>query len=218
MPQRANASRMDDEPARAFFEREIAQLLDSLYGAALRLCRNRADAEDLVAEVAAKAWSALGELKDRQSFRGWIFRILANTYYSVCRHRRASPEAPLEPDEEGGDEAPFSLFEHLHQPFLLWWGNPEQEFLNKLLRRDLEQAIDALPEAFRVVVVLAELEGFTYPEIAAMLEVPVGTVRSRLSRGRACLQKALWQQALAAGLVEDTGMPATLAEGGGKES
>lgn len=103
----------------------------------------------------------------------------------------------------------------LHQPLLLWWGNPEQEFLNKLLRRDLERAIDALPEAFRVVVVLAELEGFTYPEIAAMLEVPVGTVRSRLSRGRACLQKALWEQALAAGLVrEDGGIPAAATEEG----
>ena len=215
MPQRANASRMDDEPARAFFEREIAQLLDSLYGAALRLCRNRADAEDLVAEVAAKAWSALGELKDRQSFRGWIFRILANTYCSVCRHRRASPETPVDLDEESGEEGSFCIFERLHQPFLLWWGNPEQEFLNKLLRRDLERAIDALPEAFRVVVVLAELEGFTYPEIAAMLEVPVGTVRSRLSRGRACLQKALWEQALAAGLVrEDGGIPAAATEEG----
>lgn len=214
MLQRANASRADEEPARAFFEREIAQLLDSLYGAALRLCRNRADAEDLVAEVAAKAWGALGELKDRKSFRGWIFRILANTYCSVCRHRRASPETPLELDEEGEGEDSFCIFERLHQPFLLWWGNPEQEFLNKLLRRDLERAIDALPEAFRVVVVLAELEGFTYAEIASMLEVPVGTVRSRLSRGRACLQKALWEQALAAGLVEDAAMPAAAGEEG----
>ena len=219
MRPQAYASAMNDETARAFFEREIGQLLDSLYGAALRLCRNRADAEDLVAETAAKAWSAYGELKDRRSFRGWIFRILTNTFYSECRHRRASPETPAGEGEEGDEEAPFAIFERLHQPFLLWWGNPEQEFLNKLLRRDLEQAIDALPEAFRVTVVLAELEGFTYPEIAAMLGVPVGTVRSRLSRGRACLQRALWEQALAAGLVrDDAGMPPAVPASKGKRA
>lgn len=206
---------MNDESARAFFEREIAQLLGALYGAALRLCRNRTDAEDLVAETAAKAWSAFAELKDRQCFRAWIFRILTNTYFSVCRHRRATPEEPADLREDTVDEASFSLFERLHQPFLLWWGNPEQEFLNKLLRRDLERAIDALPEPFRMVIVLAELEGFTYSEIAAMLGVPVGTVRSRLARARAFLQKALWQQALGAGLVPgDADAPAIPALGG----
>ena len=211
-------NRVSDETARAYFEREIGQLLGSLYGAALRLCKNRADAEDLVAETAAKAWSAFDELKDRQCFRAWIFRILTNTFLSDCRHRRAVPEEAVGLHEEAESDASFSLFERLHQPFLLWWGNPEQEFLNKLLRRDLENAVDALPEAFRVVVVLAELEGFTYPEIAAMLEVPVGTVRSRLSRGRAQLQKALWQQALAAGLVQaGNSAPLTSAVGGNED-
>lgn len=209
---------MSDETARAYFEREIAELLGSLYGAALRLCKNRADAEDLVAETATKAWSGFAELKDRACFRAWIFRILTNTFLSECRRRRATPEEPAEPPESGEQEASFSIFERLHQPFLLWWGNPEQEFLNKLLRRDLENAVDALPAAFRVVVVLAELEGFTYPEIAAMLDVPVGTVRSRLSRGRALLQKALWRQAVAAGLVHDSETaPATRAIDGDED-
>lgn len=195
---------MSAEAARDWFEREFAQLLDSLYGAALRLTRNRADAEDLVAETAAKAWSAFPHLHDRGRFRAWVFRILTNTFYSDCRHRRATPEDPA--DMRGGDgDAMFSVFERLHQPFLLWWGNPEQEFLNALLRRDLEQAVDALSEEYRVVVVLAELEGFTYPEIAAMLDVPIGTVRSRLARGRSQLQRALWRQAAASGLVHDCG-------------
>jgi RNA polymerase sigma-70 factor (ECF subfamily) len=188
--------------ARAWFEREIGQLLDALYGAALRLCRNPADAEDLVAETATKAWSAFGDLEDRSRFRAWVFRILTNTFYSHCRHRRATPEDPADMGEDG-TEAPFSIFERLHQPFLLWWGNPEREFLNKLLREDLERALERLPDEFRLVVVLAEVEGFTYGEIAAMLEVPIGTVRSRLSRGRALLQRALWHQAAAAGLVHD---------------
>lgn len=194
---------MSDDSARACFEREIRALLGSLYGAALRLCRNRADAEDLVAETTIKAWSAFAELHDRQCFRAWIFRILTNTFISECRHRRALPEEPAAAPVDGADDAAFSIFDRLHQPFLLWWGNPEQEFINNLLREDLERAMDALPAEFRVVVVLAELEGFTYAEIAGMLEVPVGTVRSRLSRGRALLQKALWRQAVAAGLVHD---------------
>lgn len=195
---------MSDDSARAWFEREIGQLLDGLYGAALRLCRNPADAEDLVAEAAAKAWGAFPELQDRSRFRAWVFRILTNTFYSHCRSRRATPEDATDMrDGDNGEDAPFSLFERLHQPFLLWWGNPEQEFLNKLLRRDLERAVEALPDEFRVTVVLAELEGFTYGEIAAMLDVPIGTVRSRLSRGRALLQRALWHQAATAGLVQD---------------
>lgn len=208
---------MSDDDARAYFEREIGALLGSLYGAALRLCRNPADAEDLVAETATKAWSAFGELQDRQCFRAWIFRILTNTFLSECRRRRATPEEP-ELQADGEDDGAFSIFERLHQPFLLWWGNPEQEFLNKLLRRDLENAIEALPEAFRVVVVLAELEGFIYSEIAAMLDVPVGTVRSRLSRGRALLQKALWQQAVAAGLVTGSGNASASSAVDGKEA
>ena len=111
-----------------------------------------------------------------------------------------SLEIPAEDPEESGDEPEFSLFEKLHQPFLLWWSNPEQEFLDQVLRADIERALDALPEVFRVVVVLAELEGFTYREIADMLNVPIGTVRSRLARGRAMLQKLLWAQAQEAGL------------------
>ena len=195
---------VSDDSARAWFEREIGQLLDALYGAALRLCRNPADAEDLVAETAAKAWSAFDNLQDRSRFRAWVFRILTNTFFSHCRTRRATPEDPTDMrDGDDGEDAPFSLFERLHQPFLLWWGNPEQEFLNKLLRRDLERAVEALPDEFRVTIVLAELEGFTYGEIAAMLDVPIGTVRSRLSRGRALLQRALWHQAAASGLVHD---------------
>jgi RNA polymerase sigma-70 factor, ECF subfamily len=97
-------------------------------------------------------------------------------------------------------EPEFSLFERLHQPFLLWWSNPEREFVNKLLREDLERAIDGLPEIFRLVVVFSEVEGLSYQDIARSLSIPVGTVRSRLSRGRSLLQKALWQHGQEAGL------------------
>lgn len=186
---------------REFFEQAVSGVLDRLYGTALRLAKNRADAEDLVAETVAKAWANRAALHDTACFRAWIFRILTNTFLSQCRkHGEASLEE-MTASCGDPDEPAFSLFERLHQPFLLWWGTPEQEFLNKVLREHLTQALDALPETFRVVVILAELEGFSYPEIAKMLDIPIGTVRSRLARGRSCLQKTLWRVAQEAGLV-----------------
>ena len=98
------------------------------------------------------------------------------------------------------DDCPFSLFEKMHQPFLLWWSNPELELLNKLLRQDIEAAIDAIPAEFRAVLVLVELNGQSYAEAAEALGLPVGTVRSRLARARSRLQRALWEQARDAGL------------------
>jgi RNA polymerase sigma-70 factor (ECF subfamily) len=180
----------------SWFEFEAEQLIPDLYGAALRLARNEADAQDLVAEALGNAWTHLEALHERASFRGWVFRILHNCFVSRCRSARG--QAIEEPFD---DESEFSLFERLHQPFLLWWGaNPEQEFLDKLLRDDLERAVDALPEGFRAVVVLADLQGFSYREIADILGIPIGTVRSRLARGRALLQRALWDHAVDAGL------------------
>lgn len=89
----------------------------------------------------------------------------------------------------------------MHQPFLLWFGNPEQEFLDKLLREDIDRALAALPDCYRVVVIMSDLEEFSYAEIAQSLGIPVGTVRSRLARARSALQKALWRQARAYGLA-----------------
>jgi RNA polymerase sigma-70 factor (ECF subfamily) len=174
----------------ARFEAEVSGTLDRLYGAALRLTKNAVDAEDLVAEAVAKAWAARESLEDSAQFQGWIFRILTNTFFDERRKREM-----VSLDECDGEGDEFSLFERLHQPFLLWWSNPEREFLRKVLREDLTRAIDALPEVFRVAVVLSELEGFSYQEIADMLGIPIGTVRSRLARGRSLLQRAVWQYA-----------------------
>jgi len=102
--------------------------------------------------------------------------------------------------EERDDEQRFSIFERLHRPVLLWFATPEQEFLDSLLRDDLDRALAALPEHYRLVVVLADVEGLTYGEIAATLDVPVGTVRSRLARARSALQRALWSVAQEHGL------------------
>jgi RNA polymerase sigma-70 factor, ECF subfamily len=185
---------------RQWFGEQVEQLLPELFGAAVRLCPSRADAEDLVAETVTKAWGALRTLEDRAAFRAWMFRILNNTFVSNCRS--ASAQAVHEPLETTGPQS-FSLFERLHQPILLWWGNPEQEFLNRLLREDLEEAIDGLPDVYREVVIMVDAQGLRYQDVADLLHIPVGTVRSRLSRGRSLLQEALWLQAQEAGLAVD---------------
>ena len=192
---------------RAWFEGSVVGLLSDLFGTALRLTRNRADAEDLVADAVAQAWGHLDELADRTRVRGWLFRILTNAFLSARRTdaRRGVHESL---DCEAHDD--FSLFERVHAPILLWWGTPEQEFLNKLLREDLVRAVNALPEAFRLVVVLADMHGCTYQEIAETLHVPIGTVRSRLARARGLLQKALWTHAQDAGLVGRKQLRATI--------
>lgn len=184
----------------SWFAAEVERLLPELLGTALRLTRDRTDAEDLVAGAVAKAWVARESLQTLSAFAGWLFRILTNEFLSS--RRAAAVRGTVEPfDEETFGAKSFSLFEQLHQPFLLWWGNPERAFLDRLLREDLERAIDALPDPFRVIVVLVDVQGCSYQEVADALGVPVGTVRSRLARGRAALQQALWEQARDAGLT-----------------
>lgn len=183
-----------------WFCEEVRRHLPELYATARRFTGNEADAEDLVADAVARAWMHLDSLEEPTAFRGWIFRILTNAFISLKRKRDARPVREPFEEESYVAEPSFSLFEHLHQPFLLWWSNPEQAFLRRLLREDLERAVDALPEEFRITVLLCDVQGFSYRETAEALEVPIGTVKSRLSRGRSLLQKALWAQARDAGL------------------
>jgi RNA polymerase sigma-70 factor (ECF subfamily) len=182
-----------------WFSEQVESMLPDLYAAAARLCRRRVDSEDLVAESLTKAWQGLASLRRREAFRCWMLQILTNTYLSQYRKTRTRPEV----DNVGADAADFSLFERLHQPILLWWGNPEQEFLDGLLRADLRRAIDQLPDPYRTAVVLVDIQEMRYNDVAECLGVPVGTVRSRLARGRGLLQQHLWQQARDAGLRAD---------------
>lgn len=187
--------------SKIIFENQVLALLGPLHGVARRLTRNEADAEDLVAETVARAWRALDGLESEAAFRSWIFRILNNTFISDVRRSGARPQTESLDREDAAEEEPeFSLFEQMHQPFLLWFGNPESQFLDKVLREDLERALTALPNHYRIVVVLSDLEEYSYAEIAETLAIPVGTVRSRLARARSALQKSLWQQAQEHGL------------------
>lgn len=191
-----------------FFSRCIDENMDSLYSVALRLTRNSADAEDLVAEAATKAWSSLDSLEDDSRFRPWIFRILHNCYFSDFRKKSVRPaevaydELPSTED----DSEIASLLIQQSDEFLSWWANPEREVINKLLGNDLTAAIERLPESFRAVVVLINVEGLSYDEAAEVLGVSPGTIRSRMNRGRTLLQKSLWEHARDAGLVPQRNM------------
>lgn len=199
------------EARRRYFEREVTRLMDRLYGTALRLTRNPDDAEDVVAETVSKAWAKLDDLRELNCFERWLFHILNNTFISAWRrrHSREKMEASMDTSTLESDDSDdnFSLFQKLHQPFLLWWGTAEDAFLNDLLRDDLQRAIDALPDAYRIVIVLVEVQGYTYQKVSDLLGIPLGTVRSRLNRGRASLQKAFWVRAGEAGLTDGSPNP-----------
>jgi RNA polymerase sigma-70 factor (ECF subfamily) len=187
---------------RTFFSRSVEECMDPLYGVALRLTRNGADAEDLVAEAVAKAWSAIDSLEDRSRFRPWIFRVLHNYFISEYRKQSVRPkETSLEGIVADEGEADItSLLNEQSDEFLKWWANPEKALFNKLLGERIVSAIDELPEVFRAAILLVNVEGLSYDEAAEALGVPPGTIRSRMKRGRTLLQKALWEHARDAGL------------------
>jgi RNA polymerase sigma-70 factor (ECF subfamily) len=193
----------DASKTKAWFTRQVEENSDSLYSLAHRLTRNGTDAEDLVADCVARAWTALLTLEDRSRFRPWIFRILHNRFISDYRKKSSRPvemgydESTINNDNE--DVA--SLLIRQPDEFLNWWANPEYAFANQLLGEDIIAAIEQLPESFRVTVVLINVEGLSYDETAEVLGVPQGTVRSRMRRGRTLLQKALWHHAKEAVLV-----------------
>jgi RNA polymerase sigma-70 factor (ECF subfamily) len=176
-PGRAGGNREADAAA---FEAEALACLDSLYGAALRLTGNVADAEDLVQDTYLKAFRSAAQFEPGTNLKAWLFTILHNTFLN--RRRRAVREpVAVEPDEI--DRASVDL------PAANV--TPEQLLLRDSLDGDLQAALDALPEAFRQAVWLRDVEEFSYAEIAAMLQVPIGTVMSRISRGRRLLYERL---------------------------
>jgi len=176
--------------------------MNALFAVALRLTGIEADAQDLVAETVIKAWSAIDSLQQRDRFRGWIFRILHNRFISDYRKSSVRPrELPLgDATDQPADEDLCSLLLEQPEAFLDWWADPERMLETSRLGEQISGAIDALPEAFRVTVLLVNVDGLSYDEAAMVLGVPPGTVRSRMKRGRTLLQKALWEQARDAGL------------------
>ncbi|MDH5765944.1 MAG: sigma-70 family RNA polymerase sigma factor [Gammaproteobacteria bacterium] len=199
------------EDLKPWFSQQIESNMDSLYFLALRLTGCKTRAEDLVAETVGKAWSNINKLQDHSRFRPWIFRILNNYFISDYRKQSIRPPETsydeISTDNTNQDEISCLLIQQSNE-FLHWWANPEKEFGNQILAEDIMTAIESLPEVFRITVLLVNVEGFSYDEAALILDVPPGTIRSRMKRGRTLLQKSLWQHAKDAGIInsEETGV------------
>lgn len=181
------------------FERALADIVAPAFGYALRLTRNRADAEDLVQEAALLACRGRDGFQAGTNFKAWFFRIVTTCFWGKHRHDSRRPTTV------DLDDAPvLHLYQRSAEVGLPLTGeNPSSVLFDRLGTERVSDALAALPEEFGVVCTLYFMEDFAYHEIAEVLGVPVGTVRSRLHRGRKLLQKALWQVALDAGIIGD---------------
>jgi len=178
------------------FEAEALSFLDALYRTALRMTRSEADAEDLVQETYIRAFRFREQFTPGTNLKAWLFRILTNTFINTYRRRQTQPEFTA---LDGVDE--FSLYKRMSDlRTSSGAGNPETEFLDGLVDSEVKDALGDLPEKFRQVVLL-DVEGFSYKEIAEMLDIPIGTVMSRLHRGRKFLQKRLLDLAQERGIA-----------------
>jgi RNA polymerase sigma-70 factor (ECF subfamily) len=179
------------------FQEEALPFLDSLYAGALRMTRNPADAEDLVQETMLRAYRSFDRFEPGTNLKAWLFRILTNAYINVYRKRQREPQKVSQDEVED-----FDLYQELKDHDPQFSATPETIVLDALVDSDITDAIDDLPEQFRLAVVLSDIEGFSYAEMAEIMDVPMGTVMSRLHRGRKALQKRLWDLAKDRGIVQ----------------
>jgi RNA polymerase sigma-70 factor (ECF subfamily) len=182
----------------ATFTEQAMPLMDGLYGAALRMTRNPADAEDLVQETYLKAYRAFHTFQEGTNLKAWLYRILTNTYLNTSRAKKRRPdETDLDEVEDlylyrrlGGLEAARAS------------RSAEDELMDLFSEAEVKQAVEDLPENFRMAVLLADVEGFSYKEIAEIMDIPIGTVMSRLHRGRKALEKLLYDFAVSRRLTD----------------
>ena len=173
--------------------------MDALYSAAMRMTRNPADAEDLVQETYLRAYRGFGGFKEGTNLKAWLYRILTNTYINIYRAKKRRPQ-----ESELDDSEDFVLYRRIGGlEAAEAERTPESEVLDAMPDAAVKEALESLPEQFRMAVLLADVEGFSYKEIAEIMDVPVGTVMSRLHRGRRQLQKRLFDFAKERGLVPE---------------
>ena len=193
--QQAPAS--EDPALRARFERDVMPLLSSLYSSALRMTRNPTDAEDLVQDTVLRAYRGFAGFQEGTNLKAWLYRILTNSFINTYRKKQRQPVTVEGPDDL--DE--WYLFDRLGSRNVE--PSAETEVLEQLPDEDVQRALESLSEGFRMAVLLADVQGFSYKEIAEMLDIPIGTVMSRLHRGRKALERALWTTAVERGIVRE---------------
>lgn len=170
------------------FEEEALVHTEALYRAALRMTKNESDAQDLIQETMLRAYKNFDRFEEGTNCRAWLFKIMTNTFINIYRSKQKESTSVSFDDVD--DNYLYSQLENSTET-----GDPERDFLAKMIDEDVVNAIEQLPPEFRMVVVLAFYEGYAYQEIAEILGIQVGTVKSRLHRGRKMLQKLLWQYA-----------------------
>jgi RNA polymerase sigma-70 factor (ECF subfamily) len=183
----------------ATFAEQAMPYMDSLYSAALRMTRNRADAEDVVQETYLRAYRGFGGFQEGTNLKAWLYRILTTTFINSYR---AKKRRPTETDLE--DVEALYLYRRLGGLEAATAGrSAEEELMDWFTDAEVKEAVESLPENFRMAVLLADVEGFSYKEIAEILDIPIGTVMSRLHRGRKALQRELYEFARQRGLAGD---------------
>lgn len=207
---------MTDGPAtapatRQRFVADAVPLLDSLYAGALRMTRNPADAEDLVQDTMLRAYRSFDRFEPGTNLKAWLFRIMTNAYINTYRKKQREPKSVSQDEVEE-----FDLYRELRSSDPDLGATPETIVLDAFVDTDITAAIDDLPEPFRLAVVLSDVEGFSYAEMAEIMDVPLGTVMSRLHRGRKALQKRLWEIARDRGIVKGGGPGGAGGERGAK--
>ena len=188
---------------RAAFVEEAMQYAPKLYSAALRLTRNKVDAEDFVQDTYLRAWRSFGTFQEGTNLRAWLYRILTNSFINKYRAKQRRPI------EDGIDNVEdLYLYKRLNTLAPVLSSRSAEDTMFDLFTDDeVKAALEALPENFRLPVLLADVEGFSYKEIAEMLDIPVGTVMSRLHRGRKGMHKLLFDYASERGLIATTAAP-----------
>lgn len=193
-----------DDKTRQEFSEIALPYMDEMYAGALRMTRNPQAAQDLVADVFGRAWKSFHQFERGTNMRAWLYRILTNTYINEYR-RRIRQGLPVEIDKyENQDE--FYIYNKIAENASNEKEDPAKVVLEKFAEQDIVNAIEKLPDGYRETVILSDMQGLSYEDISQALDIPIGTVRSRLNRGRRHLQRALWDEAVKSGYVTDKTM------------